>query len=92
MPDQAQIRTALKTLIVETLNLEGTSPDSIADDAPLFGSGLGLDSVDALELMVALEKAYGIKIDANQVDKAALASVTNLAHFIEGRVSGSKQA
>ena len=92
MSDQAQTRAALKNLIVETLNLEGTSPDSIADDEPLFGSGLGLDSVDALELMVALEKAYGIKIDANQVDKAALASVTNLARFIDERVSGSKQA
>ena len=60
MADQTTIRGNLKRLIVESLNLEGLTPESIADDTPLFGQGLGLDSVDALELVVALEQEYGI--------------------------------
>ena len=58
---QNGIRTSLKQLIVTTLNLDGLTPERIADDEPLFGSGLGLDSVDALELVVAMESSgtYG---------------------------------
>jgi acyl carrier protein len=89
MSEQTEIRANLKRLIVETLNLEGTSPESIGDDEPLFGAGLGLDSVDALELMVALEKAYKVKIEANQVDRAALSSVASLARFIEERLAAA---
>ena len=59
---QESIRADLKKLIVATLNLDGLTPDRIADDEPLFGAGLGLDSVDALELVVALEKEFGISI------------------------------
>ena len=54
--------TELKTKIIELFDLEGVSPDQIDNDAPLFGPGLGLDSIDALELVVMLEKEYGIVI------------------------------
>ena len=51
----------LKGLLIEELHLEGVSPDDIKPDAPLFNDGLGLDSIDALELAVALDKKYGVK-------------------------------
>jgi acyl carrier protein len=82
MPDQAALRSRLKGLIVESLHLEGLTPESIADDAPLFGAGLGLDSVDALELVVALEKEYGMRIQSHEVDKSVFASVADLAAFV----------
>ena len=78
----------IKRLIVENLNLEGTSPESIADDAPLFGEGLGLDSVDALELVVALEKAFAIKINSHEVGRDAFSSVASLARYIDARRAG----
>lgn len=85
MLDAAGLRLRLKQLIVESLHLEGLTPDHIADDAPLFGEGLGLDSVDALELVVALEKEYGMRIQSHEVDKSVFASVASLAEFV-GRV------
>jgi len=75
----------LKEIIVESLNLEGTSPDSIGDQEPLFGDGLGLDSVDALELVVALEKEYGIKIRSDEIDPQAFATVDSLSRFVAER-------
>lgn len=81
----AQLRTRLKHLIVEALRFDGMDPSSIEDDAPLMGEGLGLDSVDALELMVALEKEFGIKLEGQEVGRTALRSVSSLAAFIEQR-------
>jgi acyl carrier protein len=82
MLDDAALRSRLKRLIVESLHLEGLTPEGIADDAPLFGEGLGLDSVDALELVVALEKEYGLRIQSHEVDKSVFASVASLAGFV----------
>jgi acyl carrier protein len=82
MLDEAALRSDLKRLIVESLHLEGLTPDSIADDSPLFGAGLGLDSVDALELVVALEKNYGMRIQSHEVDKSVFTSVAHLAAFV----------
>lgn len=83
MPSQ-EMRTRIKEVIIESLNLEGMTPESIGDDAPLFGDeGLGLDSVDALELVVALEKAYGIRIDSEEIGQDAFASVSHLEAFVE---------
>jgi acyl carrier protein len=66
------------------LKLEDVTPDAIDADAPLFGAGLGLDSVDALELGVALHKTYGIKIDSkSQESREHLRSVRTLAALIE---------
>lgn len=75
----------IKRLIVESLNLEGVRPETIKDEAPLFGEGLGLDSVDALELVVALEKEFDIKIKSQEIGREVFSSVTTLSQFIEGR-------
>jgi acyl carrier protein len=73
----------LKRLIIEALKLEDISPEQISSDEPLFGDGLGLDSIDALELGFLLRKRYGIKIAAvtNEV-KMHFANIGNLARFI----------
>lgn len=72
----------LKKQIIEVLNLEEVTPDDIINDAPLFGEGLGLDSIDALELIVLMEKNYGIKLaDANQ-GKEVFKSVDCMAEYI----------
>ncbi|HEX6904293.1 MAG TPA: phosphopantetheine-binding protein [Thermoanaerobaculia bacterium] len=75
----------IKRLIVESLNLEGMSPEMIGDETPLFGEGLGLDSVDALELVVALEKEFGIKIKSQEIGREVFSSVSTLSEFIEAR-------
>ena len=72
----------LKEKIIEALNLEEMTPEDIDTDAPLFGEGLGLDSIDALELIVLLEKNYGIKL-ANPADgKAIFKSVATIADYV----------
>lgn len=72
----------LKALIIKSLKLEEVLPADIEPADPLFGSGLGLDSIDALELVVALEKTYGIRIPDEDVGKEAFASVNALADYI----------
>ena len=73
----------LKSLIIEALNLEDVTPADIETDAPLFNEGLGLDSIDALELGLALKKKYGITINAESEDnKKHFASVAALADFV----------
>ena len=82
-----ETRSRLKSLLVSSLNLEGIDPASIDDDAPLFGpAGLGLDSVDALELVVALEKAFDLKVDSQEIGKEAFASIAALADYVDARV------
>jgi acyl carrier protein len=77
--------TRLKHLIVDTLHLDGVTPDDIDENAPLIGSGLALDSIDALELVVKIEKEFGIKIGSSEESRQALASVASLADFIRVR-------
>ena len=77
----------LKTKIIETLKLQDITPDQIEDTAPLFGAGLGLDSIDALELVVMLEKYYGIVVKDIEEGRPAFASVHALAEFIRARQS-----
>jgi len=77
-----ELRQKIKEIIVSSLRLEGMEPGSIADDAPLFGAGLGLDSIDALELVVAIEQNFAIKIADGEVGKEAFASVNALADFV----------
>jgi acyl carrier protein len=72
----------LKQEIIEVLNLEGVKPEDISDKDPLFGDGLGLDSIDALELIVLLEKNYGIKISDPSEGKAIFASVETMADYV----------
>ena len=85
MPDVQATPSRIKRLIVTSLNLDGMKPEMIEDDAPLFGEGLGLDSVDALELVVALEKEFGIKIKSQEIGREVFSSVASLSQFIEAR-------
>ena len=77
----------LKTKIIESLKLQDITPEQIDDDGPLFGGGLGLDSIDALELVVMLEKNYGIVIKDIEEGRPAFKSVRTLAAFIEAKQS-----
>jgi acyl carrier protein len=73
-------------MIIEALGLEDITPADIADDLTLFGEGLGLDSVDALELGLALQKRFGIKIDADAKDtRKHFANVASLAAFVSAQ-------
>ncbi|HAH31196.1 MAG TPA: acyl carrier protein [Elusimicrobia bacterium] len=76
----------LKQRIVENLKLE-ISPDEIDSDAPLFGDGLGLDSIDVLELVVIVDRFYGIKIVNMDEGRVALASVRSIAEYITKKKS-----
>ena len=77
--------TELKSKIIESLRLQDITPEQIDDDAPLFGTGLGLDSIDALELVVLLEKEYGIVIKDIEEGRPAFRSVRTLADFITAK-------
>ncbi len=72
----------LKEQIIEALNLEDVKPEDIDNDAPLFGDGLGLDSIDALELIVLIEKNYGIKLENPAQGREIFKSVNTMADFI----------
>ena len=76
------LKQQLKTQIIEALNLEDLTPADIQDDAPLFGEGLGLDSIDALELIMLLEKNYGIRLSNPAEGKAIFRSVSIMADYI----------
>jgi acyl carrier protein len=84
--DKQELKKELKRLIVETLHLEDIQPEEIEDAAPLFGEGLGLDSIDALELVVALERAYTVIIEDEEVGRKAFASIDALADFVTEKV------
>ena len=73
----------LKLQIIDALNLEGLTPEEIDNDAPLFGDGLGLDSIDALELIVILDKFYGIKLKSPAEGKAVFKSINSIADYVQ---------
>ena len=79
------LKLEIKRLIIEALNLEDMAPDDIDDNAPLFGDeGLGLDSIDALELGIALRKKYQIQLEANDAgNREHFRSVSNLAKLVQ---------
>ncbi len=78
----------LKNEIIEVLNLTEMTPESIDENEPLFVEGLGLDSIDALELIVLLEKNYGLKIATAEEGKTVLKSVRSMAEFIRKNNKG----
>lgn len=79
-----ELKEELKNLIITTLELDEITPDDIIDDEPLFVDGLGLDSIDALELGMALKKKYNIVMGANkEANKKHFASINSLAEFVE---------
>ena len=88
MSEPESLHAELKKLIVETLALEDTTPDEIETDAPLFGEGLGLDSIDALEIAMVLEERYGVTLDDDpESNQRIFDSIRSLAAFVaESRV------
>jgi len=76
------LKETLKKQIIEALSLEEMTPKDITDDGALFGDGLGLDSIDALELIVLMEKHYGIRLNNPAEGKAILTSVNSMADYI----------
>lgn len=78
-----QLIQTLKEQLISALNLEETTPEDIGDDAPLFGEGLGLDSIDALEIILILEKSYGIRLENPAAAKPIFYSVRTLAEYID---------
>ena len=84
---QTPLHDKVKQLLIERLKLEGVAAADIDDAAPLFGEGLGLDSIDALELVLGIEKEFGIKVQDEEVGVKAFASVNALCEFV-----GSKAA
>ncbi|KJJ96847.1 phosphopantetheine-binding protein [Pseudomonas sp. BGr12] len=79
----SDLQLEIKQLIIDALGLEDIGPDDIGAEDALFGDGLGLDSVDALELGLAIQKRYGIKIDADAKDtRQHFANVASLAAFV----------
>ncbi len=76
----------IKQMIIDALRIEGMSPDEIDSDAPLFGEGLGLDSIDALQLVVAMEKEFGVVVPDAATGTKVFASVRAMArHIAENR-------
>lgn len=78
----SDLKQELKEKIIEQLNLEDISVDEIADNDPLFGDGLGLDSIDALELIVMLDKDYGIKLADPKEGRKIFESIDTMAAYI----------
>ena len=88
MPDHLTLR--LKTLIITTLKLDGVRPEDIPDDEPLIGSPrFGLDSVDALEIVLAIEKEFNVKIGSSEESRQALATINTLAIYLRARPAGA---
>ncbi|SHM36752.1 phosphopantetheine-binding protein [Vreelandella subglaciescola] len=86
MPETQQLTLDLKRMIIEALELEDVTPSDIDEQAPLFGEGLGLDSIDALELGLELQKRYGIKLDAEAEEtRKHFASLEALRALVETR-------
>jgi len=83
------LQSKIKELIVKRLKLE-VKPEEIDNAAPLFGTGLGLDSIDALELVVGLEQEFGIKVKDEEVGKEIFTSVNTLAEYVKKKKGESK--
>jgi acyl carrier protein len=79
------VKESLKRLLIEELNLEEITADDIKDDLPLFGEGLGLDSLDAVELVVILEKHFGVQVKSLDEGRTAFQSIAALAAYVEER-------
>jgi len=78
----SDLKLRVKEMIIERLKLEGMAPDDIEDGAPLFGDGLGLDSIDALELVLGIEQVFNVKIEDEAAGMKAFKSVQALTDFI----------
>jgi acyl carrier protein len=86
--DPVELRASLKRLIVTELNLKGRDPETIEDDAPLFGAGLGLDSLDALQLAMSIEEQLGVRIPEGDEARSIFRSVRAIADHVAKVQSG----
>jgi acyl carrier protein len=86
------LKRKLKELLIERLKFEDMTPDDIGDDEPLFAGGLGLDSIDALEIVVMLETEFGIKVKNESAARDYFKSVATLAEFVEARMAQQASA
>ena len=89
MPDQTALKRKLKELLIERLKFEDMTPEDIGDDEPLFEGGLGLDSIDALEIVVMLESEFGLKIKNEGAARESFRSIATLAQFVAERTGES---
>jgi len=84
-----ELKQQIKELIISALELEDIKPENIADNEPIFGEGLGLDSIDALELGIALRKKFGVQFSSENADnRRHFASVNSLAEYITSQMTG----
>ena len=87
LPMATDLRRKLKELLIERLKFEDMTPDDIPDDEPLFAGGLGLDSIDALEIVVMLESEFGIKVKNESSARDHFKSVATLAEYVEQKLA-----
>ena len=84
-----ELKNEIKDLIIKSLDLEDITRDDIKDDEPLFGEGLGLDSIDALELGMAIKRKYNISLESNKEEnRKTFYSINTLSDFVESRING----
>lgn len=86
------LKRKLKELLIERLKFDDMTPDDIADDEPLFAGGLGLDSIDALEIVVMLETEFGLKVKNEGSARDHFKSISSLAAFVESRIGERDEA
>ena len=89
MAEGSTVKSRLKDIIISELNLEGKTPADIDDGAPLFGEGLGLDSLDALQLAMAIEEQFGVRVPEGDEARAIFASVDAIAGYIEAALNNT---
>lgn len=92
MPDLDTLKHHLKELLIERLKFEDMTPDDIGDEDPLFEGGLGLDSIDALEIVVMLESEFGLKIKNESSAREHFRSIASLASFVKERTEAKVEA
>lgn len=92
MPDLDTLKHRLKELLIERLKFEDMTPDDIGDEDPLFEGGLGLDSIDALEIVVMLESEFGLKIKNESSAREHFRSIASLASFVKERTEAKVEA
>jgi acyl carrier protein len=85
--EREELKTTLKTLMIDGLRLDTVRPEDVDDAAPIFVEGLGLDSVDALELVVLVEERFRIQIPDEDIGRQAFASIDALADFVAGELA-----